>query len=179
MDRDAGVHPLERRICMKKPLARSAAALGMLMMFIAGAAASAGDSLSAGAAGTAGAAMTADELIAKNVEARGGRAKLKEIKSLKATGKATFGGGDSVRELALTILQKRPGFLRRERSMQGLTAITAFDGEVGWSLWPFGGRREPEKLPPDIVKTLRVDADIDGPLVDYKEKGHSVEYLGT
>ena len=130
-----------------------------------------------GAAAPVG-AMTADELIAKNVEARGGQAKLKEIKSLKATGKATFGGGDSVREMAFTMLQKRPGFLRRERTLQGLTAITSFDGEVGWSLWPFGGRREPEKLPPDVVKTLRVDADIDGPLVDYKEKGHSVEYLG-
>jgi len=77
------------------------------------------------------------------------------------------------------VLQKRGGFLRRERSMQGLTAITAFDGESGWTLQPFGGRREPQKLPPDVVKGLRVDADIDGPLMDYKEKGHAVEYLGT
>ena len=124
-------------------------------------------------------AMTADELIARNVEARGGLAKLRAIQSLKATGTARMGRGDSVRETVFTLLQKRPGLLRRERFMQGLTAITAFDGEVGWSLQPFGGRREPQKLPPDVLKSLRIDADIDGPLVDYKAKGHSVEYLGT
>lgn len=124
-------------------------------------------------------ALTADELIAKNIEARGGRAKLEAIRSLRLTGKATFGGGDFIMEQEWTGLQKRPGFLRHERSMQGLTAITAFDGEVGWTLQPFGGRREPQKLPQDSVKSLRVEADLDGPLVDHKAKGHAVEYLGT
>lgn len=123
--------------------------------------------------------MTADELIAKNIEARGGREKLRAIQSLKAIGKVTMGGGDGVMEMAFTDMTKRPGLMRRERSMQGLTAITAYDGQVGWSLQPFGGRREPQRLPPDIVKSLAVEADIDGPLVDAKEKGNKVAYLGT
>ncbi|MFN7974800.1 MAG: hypothetical protein U0166_21025 [Acidobacteriota bacterium] len=130
-------------------------------------------------AGAGARALTADELIAKNIEARGGREKLKAIQSMKTTGKVTMGGDDGVLEMAFTSYSKRPGSLRRERTIQGLTAVTAFDGNDGWTLQPFGGRREPEKLPPDVVKSLRDDGDVDGPLVDYKQKGHVVEYLGT
>ena len=124
-------------------------------------------------------ALTADELIAKNLEARGGLARIQAITSIRATGVVKIGGGDGIIEQAYTSLQARPGSLRRERSMQGLTSITAFDGVVGWSLNPFRGRREPQRLPPDTVKSLAADADIDGPLVDHKKKGHAVAYLGT
>lgn len=124
-------------------------------------------------------ALTADELIAKNIEARGGLARIQAIQSIRATGVARLGGGDGITEQAYTLLQVRPGSLRRERAMQGLTTVTAFDGTVGWTANPFRGRKEPERLPPDIVKGLASDADIDGPLVDYKKKGHRIEYLGT
>src|SRR5437762_2079330 len=110
-------------------------------------------------------AMTADELIARNIEARGGLARLAAVRSLRATGIVRLGGGDGVVEQAYTLLQTRAGGLRRERTMQGLTAITAFDGTAGWTLNPFRGRREPQRLPPDAVKGLATDADLDGPLV--------------
>jgi outer membrane lipoprotein-sorting protein len=124
-------------------------------------------------------AMTADELIAKNIEARGGLARIQAITSIRETGIARLGGGDGVIEQAFTLLQTRGGSLRRERSMQGLTTVTAFDGTTGWTVNPFRGRREPQRLPPDAVKSLAFDADLDGPLVDYKKKGHLVEYMGT
>jgi len=124
-------------------------------------------------------AMTADELIAKNIEARGGLARIQAITSIRATGVVRLGGGNGIVEQAYTLLQVRPGSLRRERSMQGLTSITAYDGSVGWSLNPFRGRKEPQLLPPDAVKGLASEADLDGPLVDYKKKGHTVEYQGT
>ena len=124
-------------------------------------------------------AWTADELIARYLQARGGRTKLAAIHSLRITGKTASGQGDFVTRQPITTLIKRPGLVRAERSMQGLTAVTAFDGREGWSLQPFGGRREPQKLAPDAVKSLRLQADIDGPLVDYQAKGNSVAYLGT
>jgi hypothetical protein len=43
--------------------------------------------------GTAAYAQTADELIAKNLEARGGKDKISAIKSAKVTGKMTAGPG--------------------------------------------------------------------------------------
>jgi hypothetical protein len=124
-------------------------------------------------------AMTADELIAKNIEARGGIARIQAITSIRATGVARVSGFGGVTEQAYTLLQTRSGSLRRERSMQGLTMVTAFDGTAGWTLNPFRGRKEPQLLPPDTVKGLAVEADLDGPLVDYRKKGHTVEYMGT
>ena len=124
-------------------------------------------------------AMTADELIAKNIETRGGLARIQAITTIRATGVARLGRGDGVIEQAYTLLQTRSGGLRRERSMQGLTTVTAFDGTAGWTVNPFRGRREPQLLAPDLVKGLAYDADLDGPLVDYRKKGHTVEYQGT
>ena len=63
--------------------------------------------------------------------------------------------------------------------MQGLTMIRAYDGTEGWAVQPFRGRKDPEKLPADAAKQMAYDADLDGPLVDYKEKGNRVDYLGT
>ncbi len=51
-------------------------------------------------------------------------------------------------------------------------------GKTGWQISPFGGRKDPELLSQDDLKSLVVDADIDGPLVDYKEKGHKPELVG-
>ena len=123
-------------------------------------------------------AMTADELIAKNIEAKGGMAKIKAISSSRSTGKLEL-TGDFALELALSQTVTRTGKIRQEASLQGLTQVQAWDGHEGWQIQPFGGRKDPEKLSADDVKGLVDDADIDGPLVDYKAKGHKAEYLGT
>ena len=123
-------------------------------------------------------AMTADELIAKNIQAKGGPDKIKAIDTSKSTGKLEF-SGDSAVEFALSQTVTRKGEIRQEASIQGLTQVQAWDGHVGWQIQPFGGRKDPEKLSADDVKGLVDDADIDGPLVDYRAKGNKVEYLGT
>lgn len=121
-------------------------------------------------------AMTVDELVEKNIEARGGRTALAAIKSLKMSGKFVGGGGF---EADITTLMARPGNFRTEFSIQGMTGIQAFDGAEAWSIQPFGGRKDPQKLSADQVKVMQVQADLDGPLVDYKVKGHILRYLGT
>jgi hypothetical protein len=50
-------------------------------------------------------ALTVDELLAKNLEARGGADKVAAIRTLKSEGKLVFGGQF---ELALTNYQKAP-----------------------------------------------------------------------
>jgi photosystem II stability/assembly factor-like uncharacterized protein len=123
--------------------------------------------------------LTVDEIVAKNVEARGGTARLAAIHSLRLTGKVVFGGGDFKIEAEWASLAKRPGMIRTEGTLQGLTAVDAWDGHEGWSVDPFQGRRDPQRNSLDESKSLARDADFEGPLVGWREKGHRVEYLGT
>ena len=124
-------------------------------------------------------ATTVDELIQKNILARGGLDRLHAIQSLRLVGKSQFGRRGGKRESEWGLLQTRSGQLRTETTLQGLTAVTAWDGKEGWSVQPFGGRRDAERLSADQARSLAQEADIDGPLVDWQKKGHRVEYLGT
>jgi len=119
-------------------------------------------------------AQTVDEIIAKNVQAHGGAEKLKSVKSLRSTEKFSQGSfrADFRQE------NKRGDKVREEFIIQGLAQVQAYDGKTGWQISPFGGRKDPELLSQDDLKSLVVDADIDGPLVDYKEKGHKAELVG-
>jgi photosystem II stability/assembly factor-like uncharacterized protein/outer membrane lipoprotein-sorting protein len=74
---------------------------------------------------------------------------------------------------------KRPGMIRTESTLQNLTQVQAWDGKDAWSLDPFQGRREAEHDTADDARVRALDADIEGPLVRWKEKGHRVSYLGT
>jgi outer membrane lipoprotein-sorting protein len=122
-------------------------------------------------------ALSADAIIARQIAARGGLDKLKAIQSLRFEGKMLVNGGAF--ELHLVQLQKRPGLARIEATLQGLTVVQAYDGAMGWQIQPFQGRKDPEKLSADDSKDLADQADIDGPLIDYKAKGSRVEYLGS
>jgi hypothetical protein len=119
--------------------------------------------------------QTADELIAKSIQARGGAEKMKAIKTMRITGKFEGGGGFTASVGQET---QRPNLLRETFTLQGMTAVQAYDGSAGWQIQPFGGKKDPELLGEDDVRDLLLDADFDGPLVDYKEKGSAVEYMG-
>ncbi len=122
-------------------------------------------------------APTVDELVFKNVEAKGGADALHALQSLRLTGKLLVQQGQI--ELAYLQIKKRPDEVRTDASLQGMTQIEAYDGKEGWKVSPFFGRKDPERMSADDVKELVEDAEIDGPLVDWKTKESTVEYLGT
>ena len=128
------------------------------------------------AAAVADEPLGADEVIAKYIEAIGGRKVLGSIKSMRTTGKVVMAGG--MMEAPMTVEYKRPNKARIEFTFQGMTAVQAFDGTTGWFIMPFAGKLDPEKMSSDQVKIIKEEADIDGPLVDYKKKGHQVELIG-
>jgi hypothetical protein len=119
--------------------------------------------------------QTAEELVNKNIQAKGGTEKIKAIHSVRMSGKLTLDGG-----LTATFNQTnvRPNLVRETLALQGMVAVQAYDGASGWQIQPFQGRKDPELLGEDDLRDLVLDSDIDGPLVDYKEKGNTVEYLG-
>ena len=121
-------------------------------------------------------AVTADELVAKNLEARGGADKLRAITSMHTVGKMRLGGG---LEAKTETFAMAPDKYRQELSLQGLTAVQAWDGQQAWAINPFEGRRDPQKLSGDDTKDLVQSADIAGPLLDAQKKGERIEYLGT
>ncbi|MFY9644822.1 MAG: hypothetical protein WAK29_06555 [Terriglobales bacterium] len=120
-------------------------------------------------------AQTADEIIAKNIQARGGADKLAGVQTIKATAVMAMGPG---MEAPGVSIQKRGNMARLEFTIQGLTAIQAYDGKNAWEVMPFMGKKDPELMSADEAKDIQEMADIDGPLVDYKSKGNQVEFLG-
>jgi hypothetical protein len=119
--------------------------------------------------------QTADELITKNIQARGGMEKIKGIKTLRMTGKFEGGGGFTA---SVGQENQRPNLIRQTFTLQGMSAVEAYDGAAGWQIQPFGGKKDPELLGEDDLRDLLLDADFEGPLVDYQAKGSTVEYLG-
>ncbi len=122
-------------------------------------------------------APTVDELVSKNIEAKGGSDALQALQSLRLTGKMLVNEGQI--QLAYLQTKKRPGEVRTEGTLQGMTNVQAYDGKEGWKISPFQGRKDPEKMSADDVKPLMEDAEIDGPLVDWQAKQSTVDYLGT
>jgi outer membrane lipoprotein-sorting protein len=120
------------------------------------------------------AGQTADELIAKNVAARGGLENLKAVQTMRLTG--TMKAGDET--LPSVVELKRPNKSRWDFSLDGQAAMQAFDGKTGWSWIPFAGQAEPQAMSPEEAKEAEQQADLDGPLVDYKAKGSKVELVG-
>src|SRR5262249_35443982 len=120
--------------------------------------------------------FTVDALVAKNIEAKGGIEALRAVQSLRFKGKMLVNQGQI--ELTFTQTKKRPGQIRTEAMLQGMTLVQAYDGTEGWKISPFGGRKDPEKMSADDAKSLIEDAEIEGPLVDWEAKGSKVEYLG-
>jgi outer membrane lipoprotein-sorting protein len=121
-------------------------------------------------------AQTAEEIVAKNLKAKGGVEKLKAMNSVKITGTISAQG----MEMPMTTWAKRPNLIRREMQIQGKRIVTGFDGVVVWAINPMlSGSDEPTELTGPMAQMTKDDADFDGVLVDYKEKGHKVDLVGT
>ena len=119
---------------------------------------------------------SADDVISRYVKAIGGMEKLKAAKSRRMQGKFVMGGGQM--EAPTTLEIERPNKFRVEFTFQGVTGTQAYDGKIGWFVMPFTGKSDPEKMAPDDLKEVEDQSDIDGPLIDYKDKGHKVEMAG-
>src|SRR5207237_5651170 len=119
--------------------------------------------------------QTADELISKNIKAKGGMDAIKAIKSVRMAGRLDAAGGFTGR---VGQENMRPNLLRETFSLQGMTAVQAYDGSTAWQIQPFGGHKDPQLMGDDDVRDLLIDSDFDGPLVDFKAKGKAVECLG-
>lgn len=118
---------------------------------------------------------TVDEIINHYLKTVGGLEKIRAVTSLRRTGRFIGGGGF---EAAIAQENKRANLVREEFSLQGMTGINAYDGKNGWKIEPWNGKKDPEALGEEEMKSIVEDADFDGPLVNYKEKGNKIELMG-
>jgi hypothetical protein len=123
-------------------------------------------------------ALDVDELVERNAQARGGHERLAGLRTLRLTGRFLTGESSDV-SFAWTRVVKRPGLYREDVTLQGLTYVDGWDGQDGWRLDPFRGRREGERVSVDEARQLARDGDLDGVLLGAKARGATVTYLGT
>jgi outer membrane lipoprotein-sorting protein len=118
---------------------------------------------------------TVDKIVAKYVAARGGLSKIRSVQSLRQKGHVTAGPN---REGIVTRELKRPARTRFEFKVQGVTSVFVSDGKKGWKVDPFSGNADLQPLSDQVVAEAAEQGDFEGPLVDWKAKGHRVELAG-
>jgi hypothetical protein len=122
------------------------------------------------------AAQTADEIVAKALEARGGVARLRAVQSERISGRISF-GPDA--EGPFVVEFKRPAKFHMELTIEGKKMTRSFNGKsAGWTINPFAGDTEAKAMTPDEVRNIGEEADFDGPFIDYQAKGNQVERMG-
>ncbi|MGH9314952.1 MAG: hypothetical protein ACRD09_07540 [Vicinamibacterales bacterium] len=127
------------------------------------------------AAAPSAAAPSIDAIVAKNLQAKGGEAKLKAVQSMRMSGRVTIQGMD----LNMSIMTKRPNMMRQEMQFQDKKVVMGFDGTTVWTINPLMGSEAPQEMTGPQADMTKEQAEFDGPLVDWKAKGHSVEFVGT
>lgn len=124
-------------------------------------------------------AQTADDLVAKNLAARGGAEKLAAIHSYVTKGEMRL-----PRDFKLVYTETRlrlnsgASAVRIDASVQGLTLVQAYDGKTAWKVNPFQGRKDAEQMNADEARALADEASIDGALLAATANGSKVDYLG-
>jgi outer membrane lipoprotein-sorting protein len=121
-------------------------------------------------------AQTADDIVKKALEARGGAEKIKAVQAERVTGSISFGpGADGV----FTVELKRPHKMHMEISIEGQKLVRVYDGKsAGWTINPFAPNRDVQPMSDEDLKSISDESDFDGPLVDYKTKGNQIELVG-
>jgi hypothetical protein len=121
-------------------------------------------------------AQTADELVTKNLAARGGANKLRAVRTMVMTGTISFGEQSS----PISVKVRRPNQIREEFKVEGAEITRAFDGTAGWQSRKSGEESKVEALSGGEGNNIREEAEnaIEGPLLDYSKKGSKLEALG-
>jgi len=123
-------------------------------------------------------AQDVDEIVARNIQAKGGEALLRSTTSVRTTGGGTMQG----QKVTVKTITKRPSLMRNELTLTvpggmgekppSQSMIQAFDGE---NLWMQMGSMPPQVLPPgEQVEAVRRTSQIDSPLLDYKWQGTTI-----
>ena len=120
-------------------------------------------------------AQTVDEIISKYETALGGKEKLLTIKSVKMVGGLNVQGMD----VGITTTAVNGVGTRNDISVPGMgEGFQIVNTTKGWEFMPFMGQASPEEMSIEQINSSQGLLDLQGMLVNYKEKGSQVELSG-
>ncbi len=119
-------------------------------------------------------AQTADEIVSKHIEAIGGADAWRKVTSIRQEGTMQVQGADVT--VARTVLHGKG--TRQDISLGGMNGYSIMTPTAGWNFMPFQGQTQPEPMTAEDIKEGQQDMDAQDELVDYKDKGTTVELLG-
>lgn len=124
--------------------------------------------------GETGGGETLESILENYQNAVGGQGAWKELNTLKITGNMQSLGT----VFKSTVVYKRPDKCRIDFNAEGMTFIESYDGTTPWQVGMVGKTRSPVPLEGKRAQELKQTCDFDGPLIDHKNKGHKLEYVG-
>jgi hypothetical protein len=130
------------------------------------------------AAPQAPAPLSVEQIVDRNIAARGGLAAWRAVKTLTIAGELDAGGKPN-HALPFVLKEKRQRKSRLELVFKDQTSVQVYDGTQGWKVRPFLNRNEVEAYTPAEAKSASAEQDLDGPLVDYAAKGTQIALAGS
>jgi hypothetical protein len=124
------------------------------------------------------ASLGVEQIVDRNVAARGGLAAWRDAKTLTISGEMDAGGKPN-HALPFVLKERRPRKSRLEIVFKDQTSVQVYDGAQGWKVRPFLNRNEVETYTPAEMKSAAAEQDLDGPLVDYAAKGTQIALAGS
>ncbi len=125
-------------------------------------------------AASPGLAQTSEEILAKMIDAQGGKAALEKIQDMTLTGTieiVSMGISGSI-----TMYRKEPDKARLDMEFMGMVMTQAFDGENAWGVDPNTGSIQ--DMPEDQAKELKRMAMGNEALLNPKKYGITFTYKG-
>jgi hypothetical protein len=122
--------------------------------------------------------LSVEQIVERNIAARGGLAAWRAVKTLTIAGELDAGGKPN-HTLPFVLKEKRPRKSRLEIVFKDQTSVQVYDGRQGWKVRPFLNRNEVETYTPAETKSAAAEQDLDGPLVDYAAKGTQIALAGS
>src|SRR3569833_2746976 len=138
--------------------------------------------------------MAVEQIVNRNLQARGGAAAWKALNTMSWQGEMGAGASSYEAVTAKGTLErrtrpekklpfafefKRPNKSRLELQFNGQTAVQVFDGTQGYKYRPFLNRAGWETYTAAELAQAGAEPGMDGYLIDYAAKGRKVELEGT
>ena len=119
-------------------------------------------------------AQTAEEIIAKHIDAHGGADKWEKVDALKITGRFTAFS----LEKDFTSYKTKCGKYYSDFHLGEQRVIEAFNGKCGWTIDPWQEIEYARKINAGETNVFMQKATFFTPFFKYKENGYKVEYIG-